>query len=251
MLKIRPVHIRAFEEKASSDFLGRTVTHLRTHFARNFELWEDEHVRAYAASGIERAEKARLVSERDVTLYINLMVLLGCDFICDPQLPWIAESLSESEPGDISLRLSWAYDRAMTHLDQIAGPRNAHWGKALQLLQRSSSITLLSPTGSDWTQGILKLLERAYPEKYNAVGESDLYRLVELGVKRCRTKGFSELSSFTLYVGLMFFLGSGFEWDPLLPWAGSGLNSQNRGNEKERVADLYRTARKHLDQWLS
>jgi hypothetical protein len=49
----------------------------------------------------------------------------------------------------------------------------------------------------------------------------------------------------------MFMLGSGFDRDPLHPWATEVLNDTSISDENERATRLYGEALNHLEQSLS
>jgi hypothetical protein len=57
------------------------------------------------------------------------------------------------------------------------------------------------------------------------LGTAQVRTALHDGLARARRAGFHSQRSFALYIGLMFGLGSGFDRDPQVPWAGKVLAS--------------------------
>jgi len=93
------------------------------------------------------------------------------------------------------------------------------------------------------------LLESYYPQKFDYQGAAANRALISLGRRNAARHGFYSNRSVTLFVILMFMLGSGFDGDFLYPWAGNALAVPT--GEDERAEELYRRALAHLEYSLS
>jgi hypothetical protein len=94
MLRIRNSQLAAFESAAMNGFEQRLVDAVREH-------WPDqcarlgEELRDVVRYGIARGESHRIVSQRGLFRYVNLMFQLGRDFDADPALPSAREILHD------------------------------------------------------------------------------------------------------------------------------------------------------------
>jgi hypothetical protein len=124
MLRIHPEQAAAFEAAAVRDFEARMVGHLRRFFpeeCRRLGAQGDEDgVRALIRHGIARAQTYGIVSEHDVTLYLNLTMALGRDFDRDALLPWARAVLVETELPEPSRRMARLY-RETLERTQVPG----------------------------------------------------------------------------------------------------------------------------------
>ncbi len=109
MLRIQPEQVAAFSAAAVRDFEGRMVTHLRRFFPEECQRLGDDGTRALIRHGIHGAAGHGIVSEHDVTLYLNLTVALGRDFDRDPHLPWARAVLVDPELPEPSRRMARLY----------------------------------------------------------------------------------------------------------------------------------------------
>jgi hypothetical protein len=74
--------------------------------------------------------------------------------------------------------------------------------------------------------------------------------LVDKGVERSGEYGLADPSGVSLFVTLMFLLGSHFDRDPFLAWTGEILTDEASGDENVRIQRLYRSSVEYLDRWL-
>lgn len=79
---------------------------------------------------------------------------------------------------------------------------------------------------------------RQYFEKPCAIaGEAQVLATIDLGIARAKDYGFSLEASAQSYIDHMLMLGSHFDRDPLVPWAGEILTSG--GHELQRMDRLH------------
>ena len=117
MLTISRAQVDALAVHARKHFEARVLDHLRPHFPALFAALGEEEMRIVVEEGARRANDHRLVAERDVCRYLDLMCALGWDF--DEDLPWAAEILVSGG----TMRELW--DGAERHLAPAAGQLHA------------------------------------------------------------------------------------------------------------------------------
>ena len=76
------------------------------------------------------------------------------------------------------------------------------------------------------------------PNHAKLVSERCVRQAVELGFERAQTFGFTQRGPIRFYVELMLMLGSGFDTDPQLPWAGKTLRGEP-GDQLKKADLLY------------
>lgn len=94
MLVIRKEQISTFSEVQVKRFEERVYKHLQKHWPNECDTLGEAAVRDSIKKGIERAKNYNIVSERDITRYINVMYTLGHDFDTDNRYPWAAQTLN-------------------------------------------------------------------------------------------------------------------------------------------------------------
>ncbi len=251
MLKVRREQKEVFGEVAAKRFEDRTVQHVKEFFPKHCEILGEGPVRQVIRRGIERAEDHGLTSERDVTLYIGLMFMLGSNFDLDPQLPWAVEILDDDTTGNPNLRANRVYDKAMAYLDKVAGPNSEHLESALRRLRNGPIPEVPGASLGEFAEHMLAQLEATYPEKHAALGEDVLRKLIADGYEAARGYRLASRRGTTLYVSLMFMLGSGFDDDPQYPWAAAVLGDEGAGRADDKAERLHAEAMAHLEKWLA
>jgi hypothetical protein len=90
MLILRPSQVQVFDTQRRDEYLGRLVTHLRSHFRDQLAPQSDDQLRAYGRHSIARAALYGLTHEQAVSCFAHLPLLLGEDFEANPRyLPLI------------------------------------------------------------------------------------------------------------------------------------------------------------------
>jgi hypothetical protein len=96
----------------------------------------------------------------------------------------------------------------------------------------------------DW---MVEHLTEHFPGPCEALGEVPVRKAIRHGNERAEEYGFSTRHEVCLYVDLMFMLGSGFDTDFQLPWAGTILRDDAITDPNERIETLYDRAMEYLD----
>jgi len=242
MLKIRKEQLDELTRVSLKRFENDTVEHIQEFFPKYYEVLGEPTVREVIEYGIDRAESYGFTSERNVSLYINLLFLLGSDFETDMQLPWAATVLNDKRIKDSVTRADKLYDKAMEYLDEVAGVEGEYLGRVLQNLREVRIEEFSHIPSGDIERKLLVALRRIWPQKCGSVGESTLVRLVEHADKSANQYLLSSDYGAAIYATLMFILGSGFYRDPQFSWAGAVLNDEAMMDPAEKSEQLYREA---------
>ncbi|MDE2275888.1 MAG: hypothetical protein KGK09_06290 [Burkholderiales bacterium] len=91
-------------------------------------------------------------------------------------------------------------------------------------------------------------LQRWMPRHSRLLGPAPMLRLVRRGLARARHHGLHAECTVLGYLDLMCLLGSGFDADPLLPWAAEILNEPRRADPVPRGDRLYDAAWQYIDR---
>ena len=102
MLSMRKEQMKAFSEYMRKSFEDRMVKHIAQTFPAEYEEMldpetGDKPVRELVREGVERASRYEVTSERNVAMFIELMVDLSRDFDKRPQTAWTCEILEDPE----------------------------------------------------------------------------------------------------------------------------------------------------------
>jgi len=106
MLRFRKAQIDTLSEYMRRSFENRMVDHIAEEFPDKYKAMLDKErgdapVRELVRRGVEKAEGYGLNSERDVALFIDLMVRVEPEFDQRPDMDWACEILkSDSVPQD-------------------------------------------------------------------------------------------------------------------------------------------------------
>jgi hypothetical protein len=135
----------------------------------------------------------------------------------------------------------------MAFLDQTVGPDNEFLRQSLSVLRQSQLFEGL-PTAPSFGHRLLLLLQMLAPEKYQVLGEELLRHLVRHGYENAKRHGMTTEYGIMNYVALTFVLGSGFDRDPLYPWAAASELGQT--DPAQRGAMLREAALAYLAKCL-
>ena len=251
MLVIRQTQLDALATASRQRFEDEMVDHVRAYFTRYYDVMGAPTIRNVIRYGIERAAHQGFTTERNVCLYLNLMLTLGSHFDTDPQLPWVGRLLAQDVIADPYTRMNQLLDRATAYVDDIAGPDEARLSRSL-LNARKLSLPAYdeNSTGKIETR-IMDLLSKIWPEKYARLEDDTVGRLIRTGLANAGGYGIASDRGFVLYLVLMFMAGSGFDRDPQFPWATKVLTGTSIGDESQKIDRLHAEAIAFLDRWLN
>jgi hypothetical protein len=217
MLVIRESQWNAFRRQADEALAKQLEPHFQRHHGAHCRWLGPQDLRLALVSGVQRARQRGFESPRDACLYINLQFMLGSHFDDDQQLPWAVELTTSNDPAPA--RIDRLYDAAMSYLDRIAGPDNQALVKALLRVQAYAPRDVLSFAEDAFPDHMAALLGALYPEKAHELGTHGMHALVLRGRERAQAHGMADRLGVAVCAGLIFMLGTGFDDDPLHPWA--------------------------------
>jgi hypothetical protein len=92
------------------------------------------------------------------------------------------------------------------------------------------------------------LLEEFFPLHCATLGRSAVLEVVRYGAERAGRHGLDSLRGVTMYLGVMFLLGSHFDEDPQVPWAAAILGDQASPSPLTAIRRVHARALDLLDQ---
>jgi len=243
MLMLRSNQVEAFRNAALDRYVGRTIEHFQEYFPKYCQVVGVEALDRLIRMGITRAEPYGIVSERDVCLYVTIMITLGAEFDVDPQYPWAVAILHDQTIDDPSERADQLFDTATRKHKEFAGEENQHLQRAIARLRSFSNDDQLTPsTGTTVADVIVDIWRSLYPTKCAAVGDSALRSLCDAAQRRAARYNLHQPRSISIYVTVAFFLGIGFDVDPQFPWVSAAMNDAGQPSEQTRAYALRSAA---------
>lgn len=251
MLEIRSEQLRILGGAARSAFEADAINHFFEYYPHECGRAGREQVTKLVRLGIERALVHGYTKQREVILYINLMMILGSGFDRDPQIPWVARQLNDLSFKDSFERIQRTFSSTLKYLADCYGPKNGEMVKTLVRLRDSHLELAPQSEGIPLRGDICKLLEFFAPRKFAVDGETAVRALVEEAIWRSLDYGIRGACGVTVYASLMFLLGVDFDSDPMYAWAGEILRGRAPGDEDARVGQLYAAALRYVNTVLS
>jgi hypothetical protein len=251
MLVIRKVQLNALGGIPLSEFELQLVRHFARFYPRECRLAGNSQIQKLVGMGIQRALRHGYTSQREASLYVNLMIILGCDFDRDPQIPWAAQQLDDERVRGRFRRIQRVHQSAIRYLEKTVGDNNQHIARSMIRLRDYRLEDAPSSSGTRLAADLAVLLARFWGEKSSYQGAEAMRQLIAHAMSSAPAFGISGGRGLTVYTTLMFMLGSGFASDPLYPWAGRVLSDDRLPDESARVTELHREAISYLNQSLS
>jgi hypothetical protein len=112
MLTIRKEQMAVFGPLGQKAFEDRMLVHLKKVFPEQSETLGEPKLRETIQYGTQRAAAYKIISERDVCKYIDLMIFYGRDFDKDPNLPWAQTILQNKAIRDPNSKIERLYKAA-------------------------------------------------------------------------------------------------------------------------------------------
>jgi hypothetical protein len=251
MLKIREEQYEELGKISLKSFEDSMVEHIKEFFPEQYEILGEPAIRRVIQYGVERAENYEFITERDVCLYINSMIMLGSNFDTDLQLPWAADILKDESITDSVARVDALCEKTLEYLDRVAGTNEGYYKRAL-LSVREVPIQDFSQSVTGGVEPrIIGQLQKIWPKKCEDLGERAVRQLIRHALESAKEYSITNDRGIMVYAGLMFMLGGGFDKDPQFPWAALVLNDESITNEPAKVDRLYKEAMAFLEKCLS
>jgi len=124
MWTIRQKQIDAFRKDAVQRFENRMIEHIAKFFPKQSEALGESTVRETIRLGVKQSAEFGIVTERDVCLYIDLMMIFGLDLERSDALPCASRILRDMANNYPANKIDVLYDAALAQLkDQITRER--------------------------------------------------------------------------------------------------------------------------------
>ena len=117
MLRIRKDQLDALGAAQVAEFERRAAVHLRTFFPDACHVLDDAALREVIRHGIVRAASYGVEGEREVTLYLDVMMTIGHDFDRDFTLPWAYAILVDPELPEPERRMRRLFRTVVEHVE--------------------------------------------------------------------------------------------------------------------------------------
>jgi hypothetical protein len=247
MLVIRAAQMEAFAQYALARFEDAQWIHFREMYPADCQLAGEQAIRKLIRHGIEQAEAAGYVTQRQASLWIGLQFMLGVDFHADPQIPWAGAGLQDDSVADATARIEAVFSQAIGYLERTAGEDCAYLSRAIDRLRAWDPATAPEGTGEQWESRMSSLIGEIYPEKFEVQGHPASLLLISDAPSKAARYRLDQRRGPAILVLFEFFLGSGFTHDPLFPWASETLAPSERRPELERSSALFETGLRYLD----
>ena len=117
MLTIRKQQLAVFGPLGKKSFEDRMSIHLNKSFPGQCQALGEGKLLDTVQYGTQRAASYHIVCERDVCKYIDLMILFGCDFDKDVNLPWAQSVLCNHAFRDPAVKIDRLLKAAKRHLE--------------------------------------------------------------------------------------------------------------------------------------
>ena len=121
MLTIRSEQMDALSAYMIARFERDMVNHIAQAFPKQFAEAGDAGTRKLVHDGIAKAASYGVQSERNVALFIDLMVAIGPTFDHDDRFPWVRQVLQDPDRPE-QTKLDMIYDRMRHAAPRIALP---------------------------------------------------------------------------------------------------------------------------------
>jgi hypothetical protein len=244
MLVIRATQMQHFARATLDQFAEQRRVHALTCHPRLGHFIGDAALRSAVSAGISAAMARGLRNRVEVALYLELAFLLGSFFVEDPRFPWAADLLAPDSPERPLFRIRRAFDAATHWLDESHGLENEHLVRGLLRIRALTSRPLAEQADA---AGIVAWLDGLMPQQAAACGAGAMIALAQTALSRAGAYNMTAPGDAAMIALHMFMLGSGFDRDPLVPWAGPILSEGG----PSRAGHLLAASLRYLDAVLN
>ena len=252
MLVINQRQLDAMIQVRMAGFERKLVAHLLNAWPRECRQAGGEPQIARAVKLIlPRAQGHGYETERELTLYTSLTLILGFGFDTDPQLDWAGSALRNAAIADLTVRIERLYDETVEYLGAIGGKDAGLVVRAMLRVKNYDTTHAPVTEGEKLAEDLCGVLRQFWPEKLAFQGAAPTMAMIRDGIARARDHGLESPVGRGLFVSLQFMLGHEFDIDPLHPWAGAALTHPDDKTETDRIVRLYQVSFNHIDQSLT
>lgn len=221
----------AFHEPFAHSLALTLLETFKEYFPQRARTLRPDDRYAFARLAVEKCYSIGSNTFSELVGIMLCMAQLGTFFDTDPQYPWASLDL---KPGET------VKQRIKTISSKMEELRIAAWGDFGRPYQRTLRAVSLD-FDPEWLskirtrQDALNLIPQLYREKARFQGTKSMEKLLDIATATGQNYRLKSMSSITVLMGVMFFLGTGVDKDPLFHWVGSLLQSEQQEEEKIRA----------------
>ena len=239
MLTLSKKHLESFETPDTTAFVDYMLRHIAEHFPAHTLLLGKKDMETFIKFGREQAKARGFATRYEVTLYIDLMVMLGSGFYTDPLLPWSAYNITHTTGEHSEHYMDKLYKMAMQYMDSVVGHGNAFPVDQLQHFQHVPLSGLKRGNTPSFEQDVLLFFKHFWWAKYRQSKQEAKQQLVRSGIEVAQTFGFTNLHVVEYFVVLTYLLGHEFYKDPMYAYLVEILNDTALQSETEKYEKLH------------
>ena len=230
MITIREDQIFAFETVALQNFEKKMVTHCQLFSSQLCDTVADSNIRLFVQRSIKRAYSYGLTLNGSVSFYIELALMLGCDFDTDPQYIGLSEIL-EQEMSDEMSKADQLYEWFNQYEQILETESENKYSQAKRILDSFSNypIKLSSPAFVD---NVIQEFKRVSIKKVKYIGDQRLTDLINQARQEAHNHDILSDRGFSVLVTLLYTLGHRCLYDPMYPWLSDMLNNKREMDQE-------------------
>ncbi len=209
MLKISTAQIESMQIAIQRKFEDETASHIRRFAPRRCGEISDEVLRLAVQKSIHRANEYGFTKKGPVRLFLEAMLLFGCDFDNDPQYLTLSSQLStEGEQMD---RAKLLYNEILAYQSAVLGNDDGN------LLNALPALLLLTTNNGTWADdfdaSLLQTLSSVFPQKAAYAGMDGLQKLIQCGREEAKLHNLLGTHTQAVMAIAMFVFGRGIAHD--------------------------------------
>ena len=239
MLTIDRRQLDSLEAIAVENYENAMSAHLNSLAPEHTGAMGREALSRFITSARKRALSFGITQTDTTRVWLELSMLWGIGFPDDPQFSFARSILEQGS--DELLRMRRLHREAREFLLLTNGEGLKHHRAALKRVASEDLSTRFVDEQPDDTS-IVRKLEELWPEKYRAVGSTDMAELVALCRADAAARGLDVGAGSALLSVLALFMGRGCVEAPQYPWLARSLEHPG----PEGVMRLYRRSRAYL-----
>lgn len=242
---VRVAQLNVAEKSAETAFQQRLLSHVEEFFPVHYRVVGRERLCDVIEVARNKSKSFCFESERDIYLYLSLMLYLGSHFDRDPQIPWALATLQDPEEPSPGARMDKTYEAVTEYLKRTAGDDGAFTVSAAGRFERAAHELdrLVTRPARD-------ALVWLHPQKTALLKPPQFESLMGQSMALAEANGFEPRRGALLFTMLKVLLGNGFHQDQQFWWAAEGLAlGSTLGPEKGLLA-FRDAAVRHLQTWF-
>lgn len=243
--------IKAFERLPDlKSFEHQMFSHIAEHFPVHAGLLGRAGLSKVIILGIAKAKQYGFSTRYEVCLFIDMMIMLGSEFDTDIQLPFVSRLLNEQPSQEQLQKIEIVYKASIAHIEKTLGKEEVFPINALSKIRDLDLNELEKRLSVNFRQSLEEELKVLWPEKCIDHHKNIVSNLIDQGIAKANSYGFSKPLHNAYFVMFMFVMGHEFDKDPLYPWVEKVLNDPELTDEEDKFSRLHFTANAILKKAL-